>query len=348
MAKIKICFVSQTGRNENPLLDPSARYRCYHFAESLQQDNYICAVCSANQFFQNPNFYFDIYVFHRPHLNIEVRREILEILKQKNKVLIADYDDLIFGDSDLALISSIAKNGIYKVIEDVIDLFQKNLESLRFFDKVTVSTEVLANYVRKYNSKATVIVARNFIPKSLMALHVINKTHLNYRPSTMIGYFCGTKSHNMDFPIVEDIIYRVLMENPHFKFLVVGPLTFSEYLMKLPNVLIGESVNYLRLANIMSKCSKVIAPLELTEFNQCKSMVKGLEAAVSGCKLIATPIKDMLDNEHISFATTEDEWYELLSMEITEKNRLHMANNNFNNLVFLCNESINSFKNIME
>lgn len=347
MAKIKICFVSQTGRNENPLLDPSVRYRCYHFAESLQQENYFCSVCSGNSFFESPNFYYDVYVFHRPLFNDNFRREVIEILKQKNKVLIADYDDLIFGDSQVASISSIVKNN-NSTLEKAIEIFKNNLEALNFFDKVTVSTEILASYVRKYNPKAKVMVAQNFIPKSLIELHAVNKTHLKHRPNTTIGYFCGTKSHNLDFPIVEEILYRVLLENTDFSFLVIGPLTFSAALMKLPNVFIGTDVNYLKLPNIMCKCSKVIAPLEYSEFNQCKSRVKSLEAAISGCKLIATPIQDMLSNKYISFAETEDDWYELLSTVIEENDRLRVANNNFNDLVFLCNESVFNFKKIME
>ncbi|ATP17608.1 hypothetical protein BV87_03855 [Sphingobium yanoikuyae] len=65
----------------------------------------------------------------------------------------------------------------------------------------------------------------------------------------------------------------------------------------------------------MAMCSTVIAPLEMSAFNACKSRVKFLEAALSGCRLVASPIPDMqaIGSNHLTLADNSDDWYEALS-----------------------------------
>jgi hypothetical protein len=71
----------------------------------------------------------------------------------------------------------------------------------------------------------------------------------------------------------------------------------------------------------MSVCSCVIAPLEDTLFNSCKSRVKYLEASLSGCRLVASPIDDMrrVSAPNLALATKQSEWAELIVACINEE-----------------------------
>ncbi|RBP88229.1 glycosyltransferase involved in cell wall biosynthesis [Rhodobacter sp. 140A] len=334
-----ICFVSETGRVEDPLQDPSVRYRCYHPAEALVAEGHDCTVVAAATFYENPLLKHDIYVFHRPNMARANFAPVLAGLRKLGATLIADYDDLIFGDEELALVSSAVKNGTLTE-EKAIVAFKSNLAGLRQFDKVTVSTEPLAARAREFNPDAEVCCAPNVIPESILSIQRANRTPFLKRSATNIGYFAGTRSHDKDFPIVEAALHRVLCENPHFNLLVVGPVVMPRSLAALPNVNTAPVVNFLRLPSLMSMCSSVIAPLEASKFNDCKSRVKFLEAAIGGCRLIASPIPDMqaIGEDRLTLATSTDDWYEALSAPLAPEARIELAKRNF---AFLENTSYN-------
>lgn len=313
-SRTSICFVSETGRTDNPLQDPSVRYRCYHPAESLAADNHICTIYAASKFYENPCLDFEVYIFHRPNAARANFKKIIDLLRKKGKTLIADYDDLIFGDENTALVSSAVKNQTLSPTQ-AIAAFANNLQGLLEFDKVTTSTNPLAEKARQFNELAHVEVSPNIIPKSIISIHESSGTVHIRRPQKTIGYFAGTRSHDKDFPIVADALHRVLSENSDFNLLVVGPVTIPRGIASLPNVNTAPAVNYFHLPHLMTMCSTVIAPLEMSLFNSCKSRVKFLEAALTGCRLVASPIPDMeeIGRDHITLASNLDDWYEALS-----------------------------------
>lgn len=325
-----ICFVSETGRVNDPLLDPSVRYRCYHPAETLMAEGHSCTVISAAHFFDNPSLQHDVFVFHRPNAARSNVARVFAALRKSGAVIIADYDDLIFGDERLALESSAAKNGTL-TDEKAIDAFRSNLEALCQFDKVTASTEPLVARVREFNPGAEALLAPNVIPPSILSTHKDYRTPFVRRPNTSIGYFAGTRSHDKDFPVVEAALHRVLCEHPEFNLLVVGPVAMPRSLSALPNVSTAPVVNFLRLPALMSMCSTVIAPLEASDFNDCKSRVKFLEAALAGCQLIASPIPDLraIGAGHLTLADGLDDWYEALSEPLDIDSRTALAERNF-------------------
>lgn len=323
------CFVSETSRKERPLLDPSVRYRCYHPAEMLTDRGQLCAVASADQFYAKPNLNYDTYVFHRPSVRRPAFLDIWRALKRAGRRLIADYDDLIFGDEQAALDSAAAKNQMASR-DGLIGFFRDNFAAMQMFDEVTTSTEPLAERVRAANPGARVTVVPNIVPPSVTDVHARQGTSARARSRATIGYFAGTRSHDRDIEVVGPALHRVLSENPEFTLLVVGPVTLPYGLSALPNVTVAPITDYLRLPGRMSLCSTVIAPLENSAFNDCKSRVKFLEATLSGCRLVATPIPDMVavgDGRLVS-ARSLDDWYEALSDPPPEEQRAESATRN--------------------
>jgi len=328
-----VCFISETGRVERPLQDPSVRYRCYHPAELLIEAGHYCSIVSAPKFYDSPSLDSDVHVFHRPNMARPGFADVIRLLRKQGKPVIADYDDLIFGTPDIALESSAAKNGTLTP-DKAIAAFASNLAGLREFDMVTTSTEPLAAKVREFNPGARVLVVPNIVPPSILSVQSGFETHLRTRSAMTIGYFAGTKSHDRDFPVVEAALHRVLLENSNLSLLVVGPVVVPRAIASLPNVSTAPVVNYLRLPSLMAMCSTVIAPLEMSAFNACKSRVKFLEAALSGCRLVASPIPDMqaIGSHHLTLANNRDEWYEALSAVPDESKRRELA---IRNLDFL-------------
>lgn len=275
-----------------------------------------CCVYSTEVFFQNPSFNYDVYVFHRPTLRMAnpPLPRILDILKSKGSLVIADYDDLIFGSEKYALESSLVKNKRLTP-EEAIKIYEINTYALCLFDHVTTSTAPLAVEAHAYNSNARVRVMPNIIPSSIYTLHEHYGTAFRPRKDTVIGYFPGTKSHDLDVLIVENVLVDILSKEHSCQLFVVGPVALPKALKALPNVTRKLPVDYLDLFNVMSKCSVVLAPLEASLFNQCKSRVKFLEAAVAGCHLVASPIDDMkqVGPHRLTLVETEADWFNALS-----------------------------------
>lgn len=332
-----ICFVSHTARHNQPILDASTRYRCYHLAEALRAKGCRCVVVSLTEFLKNPCYAYDVYVFHRPSSDVSSFQSMLENLRRLGKKLLADYDDLIFGTTEEALSSSVFKNGL-RSEDRVIAMFSANLVALLQFDLFTTSTEPLKAQVMRFQASGRCEVVPNGVPDSVFAIADENEFHKEPRPPDVVGYFAGTKTHDKDFPVAEEGIHGFLDMDPNRRFLVVGPVSLPNTLKDHPQVTQHSVVDYLRLPKLMQQCSTVIAPLEQTMFNQCKSRVKFLEACLAGCRLIATPIPDMraVASYWADLPQTGDEWKAALAHQFDEAARSSSALKRFNYLKEQC------------
>ncbi|MGV0879739.1 hypothetical protein V6767_21610 [Martelella sp. FLE1502] len=175
------CFVTETRSVDNCLLDPSARYRCYHPAEELIARGHICEISSAKRFFRSPTLNYDVYIFHRPNYSQPGFVDIINFLHKQGAIVMADYDDLIFGSEEVAVSCSAVKNGLMTE-EQAISAFENNANALKCFRIVRVSTQPLGQRVREINPEASVLVEPNFIPKSVLSVNAMLGTHLSRRP----------------------------------------------------------------------------------------------------------------------------------------------------------------------
>lgn len=314
----RICFVTETGRGDRPILDPSVRYRCYHFAEELSKGGYIASVYSAKQFYSAPHADYDTYIFHRPNIARLNFERTIAFLRERGRRVIADYDDLIFGDAETALESSAVKNGTLTP-SLALKAFASCRQAMVLFDHFTASTDPLAFQIRRERPEAKVAVTPNFLPSALVEMHQALGTPYRPRYGRNVGYFAGTKSHNLDFPIVAPALARLLSEDRGLHFTAVGPVELPGSIASLPNVRQMGAVAYSRLPNLMSGFATVIAPLEQSLFNDCKSRVKFLEACLAGCRLVASSIPDMVTagGDSVAFAYDDNDWYEHLAIEAT-------------------------------
>jgi hypothetical protein len=206
-------------------------------------------------------------------------------------------------------------------------MFSANLLALLQFDLLTTSTGPLQQQVMRFNPSGCCEVIPNGVPDSIFAIAGENEFYLAARPPNVVGYFAGTKTHDKDFPVAEEGILRFLETDPGGLFLVVGPVSLPITLTDHPRVVQHGLVDYLRLPKLMQQCSTVIAPLEQTIFNACKSRVKFLEACLAGCRLIATPIPDMraVASNWADLPETRDEWVAALAYQRDEIVRSGLA-----------------------
>ena len=344
-SNINICYISTTGQTNRPIGDGSTRYRSYHPAETLSQKGAFVTVVPHTAFLKTLSYYYDIYIFHRPCM---AELPIIKTLKDLGKILIADYDDLIFGNQKVAMQSSIFKN-LGRSIEQVTKQFQDNMTALLQFDYISVSTEGLKKEVELVHPDANVFVVHNFIPESILKLSETTKVRQMPKDKNLLMYCTGTLSHNMDFREVEDVLWKCLNKDKNLKLFIFGVLNASEKFQKSSRVFFHNVVDYWNLFESMSPAAFTMAPLEISRFNECKSNVKFLESSVAGATLFATPIGDMkrVEKANIQLCSTNLDW----ENTILNRHNINIEKNiktNFDYLLKNCSITtfINEFKSI--
>jgi hypothetical protein len=302
---MKILYVAHTRQMARPYLDPASRYRCYNPAHDLQRLGHTADVVPFSRFNLDHVDLYDVLVFHKPPLQNIVEAAV-SLARARGKLAIADYDDLIF-DPRNALESSLYLTGrASKKI--VLDIFKRNHEALQLFSEVCVSTGALAEQVQLSNPNAQVGVVHNGLNRAWAAAAL-----LQFRQKTIpgrISYFCGTKSHDHDFALVEDVLAEFVHKHPGCHLQVVGPLEFNRDKFPARQLLTTPAVPYEQLPGLIMQGWINIAPLGDNVFNRCKSGLKFFEAAVFGVPTIASPIPDMqrFSDSNIVLARTDADW----------------------------------------
>lgn len=134
-----------------------------------------------------------------------------------------------------------------------------------------------------------------------------------------IGFFSGTKTHDADWASVEGAVARVLAAHEGVELwlggLVEPTATLEEYrgrIVRLPFVPWYELPAYLRDIDVC------LAPLTAGSiFNEAKSAIKWLEAALVETPTIASPsqpFREAIDDGRTGYlAASEDEWVEAMT-----------------------------------
>ncbi|WP_027179390.1 glycosyltransferase family protein [Maridesulfovibrio bastinii] len=307
---MKILFITTTTRVERPILDPSVRYRCYNHAENLAAKG-ICADVIAINLLTNKHIdQYDAFVFHRPQYS-ETIVTALEIIDSQNKVRLADYDDLIFGEENAEL-SSIYKNEILPK-DACHKIFKENASALNLFDVVQTSSTPLAEQVAKHNPTASVKVVPNGLSKRWLEIGDIFPSH-RFRERIWISYLSGTKSHDHDFALVSEALSRFIKEEKRAMLMVAGPLDYETERFPPAQIVRVNYRDYWDLPALIKSTDINISALEPTLFNNCKSGLKFFESGAFGVPTVASPMTDLDRFSHsgLVYARNEMEWLQAL------------------------------------
>jgi len=313
---LKILFVSSTKSIHDPYQDPSCRYRCYNPAHDLKKMGHEADVCTVLDFNNDYVGWYDLFVFHRPTYDNRTIRA-LSMISRHNKAALADCDDLIFdvegaSDSPLHLTKGVSEKHVLK-------LHKKNLKALKLFRHVTVSTYPLKKKIESLHPGAKVEVVNNGLSEEWVN-RAASGARSNGKHNKRISYFCGTRSHDHDFEIIQDVLAKFMEANSDVDLHIMGPLEIQKDLFPSNRLKLRDSVPYDELHKHMKKSWVSIAPLKDNQFNECKSGLKFFESAALGLPVVASPIHDMsrFDDGGIIFAHKKHDWakaFDLLRCE---------------------------------
>lgn len=275
--------------NKNPdrfREDPSFIYRCENLAQALAAQGHEVTLSHLSRpgWDRRP----DIAVFHRPQWSWRFWWGQHRLRRQGVR-LVADVDDLVF-DPALADQSPAVLNGQLP-LGTLRRRFWRHRQALRLFDRVTVSTQALAQ-----------ALAAEAGPGGVDRVHWLpNAVHRSWRtqgepPVTacaepVLRYLPGTRSHDRDFALVAPVLSTLLRERPELRLELVGPLSFAldapaDQVQHRPRVSFVDYLSEARRPGIH------LAPLEATPFTACKSALKVIEAAFWNQPTVCSPLLD--------------------------------------------------------
>lgn len=241
-------------------------------------------------------------------------RNFVDILRYSGTLLIYDTDDLLFEESSFEYLEGLGRRKR--------DAAKSYRSMMQMCDVVTVSTPFL-------QEKASLIHDNVFLLRNALSDRYLDVSSLVFREksnrhnsSVTLAYLSGSKTHDRDFAIVAPALERLMTENEHINFMLVGPLNGADAFTKFGERFIRrEFVEYDRFPNLFHEIDINLVPLDAhLDFCQAKSELKFIEAGACGVPTVATATtthKDvMVHGKNGLLVDADEDWYSTLKRAV--------------------------------
>jgi glycosyltransferase involved in cell wall biosynthesis len=282
-ATAEIVFVACNRNRHRFREDPSFTHRCANMALALGKLGVRSELVHFTSLIRHRRF--KVAVFHRPR-NLLPLNIIAGWMRLTGTVLIADMDDLVF-DEGLARHSPAVLNGRLHLQKIKRQFVSHRLAAARF-NRITVSTDPLAEHARQCFPSAQLAVVPNGVP---CAWQHLAQPIPAIPAEPVLLYLPGTPSHDRDFERFSPAVGAFLAKHPAARLEITGPLRFS---LPAPNgqVVHREKLPFDSYHECFQRGWVNLAPLEPTPFTRCKSALKVMEAAFWGRPTVCSPTPD--------------------------------------------------------
>jgi glycosyltransferase involved in cell wall biosynthesis len=306
--------------------EASLRYRVYLPAEALASAGIATEVCFySDPLLEKRALDCDLIVLHR----VRGVRRILKLIddaRQRNQRVLFDVDDLIFDPDSVPVIP-----WLHTVTEDQAETIQRNSFqyklAMQACDGVIASTQPLCEKVKALLN-IPAIHFPNGIGRHLLRLSDFALSQKRAQKRTRLGYLSGTLTHQADWQMIEPTIVDLLGKWPELELWLVGQVELTSALRRF-----GDRAQLLpllpwqHLPELTCQLDVNLAPLAPGVFNETKSAIKWLEAALVEVPTVASSIQPYVEViEHGSNgmkAGSVEEWRASLEQLITDVDFRH-------------------------
>jgi glycosyltransferase involved in cell wall biosynthesis len=258
---------------------------------------------------------------------VPATRQVLDVVdavrdRPEPVPLLFDVDDLIFDESVREEV-----RGIAHLPADEVELWWQGVRRYRTTmeacDAYVGSTELLCEHA----AAVTGLPSHRWANGVGTLLAQASDAALA-RPRTpgpvRIGYFSGTTTHDHDWAAVEPAVLEVMRRHPEVELWLGGHLTPTPALEEVASrVRRLPFVTWYELADLLRDLDVNLAPLELGgRFNEAKSAIKWLEAALVAVPTVASPTQPfrevVRDGANGRLARDHDEWVQALETLVSD------------------------------
>jgi glycosyltransferase involved in cell wall biosynthesis len=304
----------------------SAIYRAYNQAEELNMHGIATEVMiQDNPFLPKFADKFKVFVFHRT-LFTPVVAKLIKKIKEQNKEMIFDSDDLVF-ETKYVQQTDHYKNMSYFEKKQYEKGVGEEILKDSYVKVCTTSTQFIASKLAGYGKKVFVITNKLSAGWLNIADELLKTRKKERRAGDKIriGYFSGTIGHNKDFATISHALIEILEKYPEVEIFLAGPLKLEDEFNKYaPRFFRSPYVSREKHFENIFNCDIILAPLEIgDDFSEGKSELKFLEAGLLEVPIVAarnqTFSNAISDGESGFLADHKEEWVAKLSKLIENK-----------------------------
>ena len=310
------------------IIPQCTRYRVLNKQEYLEYHGYKVKVVNLSDFqMKDIRFASTIIVYRAPYS--AMLDDMVELAHQTGTKVYFDIDDLVIDTkytNQLAYVRGLSRDEKANYDSGVINYGKM----LQLCDGAITSTARLVKELSSYTPQ--VMLERNIASKKL--IEISRKASNKFTDSTKvkIGYFSGSISHNENFNLIKYDILKILKEYSNVELHLVGYLDIPEEFEVVKNQLVfHEYVDWQELPTLISEVDINLAPLTTNIFNEAKSEIKWLEAALVKTPTVASDIgafSDIIKNDITGFLCKDNEWFEKLKMCIENRSLCNKVSEN--------------------
>ncbi|WP_297237040.1 glycosyltransferase [uncultured Faecalicoccus sp.] len=300
------------------LLGQSVRYRVDHQKEQLESFGLRCdEIYYKNIQLDQVRLYRNFIIFrsiYTPELETFIQKA-----RSLNKKVYYDIDDLVFDTFFTDLIPSVRN-----MPKDQKDQYDKDVELrkklLMLCDGAITSTKRMKKELEKYVSE--VFINRNCA--SMEMVSISSKVKKETSDTARIGYFSGSLTHNDDLNMLIPALTEIMEKYPNIELHLTGELSYPEALRPYAKQIhIHPLVDWKELPHQIAQMDINLAPLCDTVFNEAKSEIKWMEAALVKTCTVASKVgsfaEKIEDHKTGLLCSGTEEWVQALSTLIEDK-----------------------------
>lgn len=241
---------------------------------------------------------------------------LTHLRKTIKPTVVMDFDDLLTHVPE----TSYHKPLIWK------DIGRRLQDACRLSDRITVSTEPLANHMRRYHSN--VMVVKNFIDSKTWQTEPSVKRDTSRRKR--VGWVGGL-SHTGDLLLLKKVVCALAAE-VDWIFMGLCPDELRPFAAEFhPGVPFGHYPR--RMASLDLDIG--LAPLEINAFNECKSNLRLLEYGALGIPVIASDITPYQCGLPVTLlANRADLWTKTIREKLSDREALQNEGERLRTAVF--------------
>ncbi|MDR2977356.1 MAG: glycosyltransferase [Streptococcaceae bacterium] len=314
------------------------RYRVLNKAEQLRSLGFSVKTVNQSEFKLPDAEFASHIIIYRAEYNV-VFKELLRLARKYGKPVYYDIDDLVIDPvytNQLAYTQALSPQE--KKNYDATVLGYGKL--LKACDAAITTTFTLQKELQHYQKR--VLLNRNLASAELVDLSAkVMKDDDVSSDLVNIGYFSGSITHNENFELIKPAILEVLKKYPQVRLNLVGHLDIPKELSAYSRQLISHDyVDWQELPGLLAKMDINLAPLVDSIFNQAKSEIKWIEAALVKVPTIASKIgafEEMVEDGKTGLLARDDDWQLKLEQLIRSAElRQELAENAYQKVIKDC------------
>lgn len=266
------------------------KYRVVQKQQMIEDLGFDCTVVSWTDVENVSGFLqtHSIVIFYRvPGFPLQL--ELIQLAKSLGVTTYWEVDDLIF-DADKYLRNANLDRVDAATRQGVIAGVPLYRAAMLACDQCIASTSGLAEAMRDAGVSAVQVIENALDEETIRLAAAVFQSMKRDDGLVRIAYGSGTKTHDADFRAAAEGLKRVLTARPNVRLRILGELNlpndFDEVSGQIERLPLSNYATYLER---LSECDISIAPLEDNVFNDAKSNIKYLEAAIIGLPSVCSP-----------------------------------------------------------